>query len=574
MDHFKKFVPFAKVEEGPNGSAIVHTRATREELDSQGEVVGIDASVAAWTDWSKWYEKTTKAAGQEPSKGNVRAMHEPIGAGKVADWMHAKEDKAIDAVLEVVDPAEALKCKTGVYTGVSISGSKVKREMREWDGKKVPFVVSYQMNELSLVDKGACPSAVFTMVKRDGAQDAEAAEAPETAEEEKAAEPRTAVCTLRFSKAKFTAEQAQAWAKEHGFRSGKVIENPAAGTEPTWLIAQRPTDDFEKTDQVELLDGIAAMAGPLKPGRFDKVMGALGPGLKKYSEYSSIMPLLCCLRDIQSFMDSEAFETAMGADGAQQADDIAAAGGLVGGLLDLIESEFEQQVRSYAVEDGAARSTGMALLQRVDGLSKALSPFQLKKLTADETFKGEMGELHKLGHALVKATEELGILCPGGECAEEEKAEAAHPAASDDVKTPAAAPAKEAAALSSKKESLPAGGLQKVLDAVSEVGAQVKGQSAEIASVKEAMAKLEPRIETLDKRIEKIGKAPAPVGRPVHSPEKLLGAGGLPPAQAADEASADAAALQRLAAKTSDPIIKRALVLEAAALVAPGVATR
>lgn len=570
MDHFKKFVPFAKVEEGPNGSAIVHTRATREELDSQGEVVGIDASVAAWTDWSKWYEKTTKAAGQEPSKGNVRAMHEPIGAGKVADWMHAKEDKAIDAVLEVVDPAEALKCKTGVYTGVSISGSKVKREMREWDGKKVPFVVSYQMNELSLVDKGACPSAVFTMVKRDGAQDAEASEAPETAEKEKAAEPRTAVCTLRFSKAKFTAEQAQAWAKEHGFRAGKAIENAAAGNEPTWLIAQRPADDFEKTDQVDLLDGVAAMAGPLKPGRFEKVMGALAPGLKKYSEYGSIMPLLCCLRDIQSFMDSEAFETAMGADAAEQAGDIAAAGGLVGGLLDLIESEFEQQVRSYAVEDGAARSTGMALLERVAGLSKALSPFQLKKLAADEAFAGEMGELHKLGHSLVKATEELGIVCPGGECAEEKKAEAATSAASEDIKTPA----KEAAALPSKKESLPTGSLQKVLDAVSEVGAQVKGQSAEIASVKEAVAKLEPRIETLDKQITKIGKAPAPVGRPVHSPEKLLGAGGLTPAQAADEASADAAALQRLAAKTSDPIIKRALVLEAAALVAPGVATR
>ncbi len=159
------FVPFTKVEEDADGTVIVEGIATAEVLDSQGDVVMYDASVKAFEEWGEYFHKITDGA----SVGNIREMHEPVAAGKAIAWWPIPEKKQIGIRTKAVDPGSCKKILERVLTAFSIAapGSTVERNPIDWEGKKASAITGYRLGEVSYVDRGACPEAVFTMVKRD-----------------------------------------------------------------------------------------------------------------------------------------------------------------------------------------------------------------------------------------------------------------------------------------------------------------------------------------------------------------------------------------------------------------------
>lgn len=88
----------------PDGSVIVEGRLGGETLDLDGQRLSkewLDGAVPKWA-----------------SRGNIRAMHQPIAAGKALQT----EDRGADWFLtaKIVDPIEAMKCEQGIYTGWSV----------------------------------------------------------------------------------------------------------------------------------------------------------------------------------------------------------------------------------------------------------------------------------------------------------------------------------------------------------------------------------------------------------------------------------------------------------------------
>jgi hypothetical protein len=159
------FLPFAKVEENEDGTVYVEGVATAEVLDSQGEVVLHDAAKAAFAEWTQWAKDATGGL----SMGNIREMHERKAAGKAVAVEVDDEARQTRLGALVVDPVACSKVRERVYAGFSIGGDQVKRSMVTVDGKAVPAVTHLRLTEVSLVDKPACPVAVFSLVKRDDA---------------------------------------------------------------------------------------------------------------------------------------------------------------------------------------------------------------------------------------------------------------------------------------------------------------------------------------------------------------------------------------------------------------------
>ena len=190
------YIPITKVEEQSDGSVIVEGFATVEELDSQGEVVLYEASKAAFAEWADVFSKMTDGE----SLGNIREMHDPKAAGKAIAYSFDDEKKGVILRSKIIDPTAAAKCKERVYTGYSIAalGKDVHRSMIDWNGTQVPAIDKYLLSETSLVDRGACPSAVFSLVKRfedqgkTGLAKADETEVPAEPAETPAAEPAPA----------------------------------------------------------------------------------------------------------------------------------------------------------------------------------------------------------------------------------------------------------------------------------------------------------------------------------------------------------------------------------------------
>lgn len=156
------YLPFSKVSTQPDGTCYVEAVATAEVLDSQGEVVTHDASTAAFSEWTAGFARATDGK----SLGNIREMHEPWAAGKAVRWVQDDTNRRQVLALHVVDQDAAAKCRERVYTGLSIGGRDVRRGTLNLDGESVPCITGYTLTEVSLVDKPACPEALFMVVKR------------------------------------------------------------------------------------------------------------------------------------------------------------------------------------------------------------------------------------------------------------------------------------------------------------------------------------------------------------------------------------------------------------------------
>lgn len=154
------FVPLTKVDEEQR---LVYGTITQEILDKSGEVMDYETSKP---NFQKWSDSIHEASGGL-SKGNLRVMHGLTVAGKLTDIAYNDDDQSIEVCSKVVDDSQWEMVKEGCYTGFSVGGSYGKR----WTDNGVKKFTAVP-NEVSLVDNPCVPSATFSLVKADGAEEA------------------------------------------------------------------------------------------------------------------------------------------------------------------------------------------------------------------------------------------------------------------------------------------------------------------------------------------------------------------------------------------------------------------
>lgn len=147
----QRFIPFSKVDDEQR---LVIGLASDETPDSAAEIVDYQATKKAVSDWSQWR--------------NIREMHGPSAVGVAENIILDDTTRTFTIAARVVDDAAWAKVKAGVYKGFSIGGRKLKTVIEKAEGKRLTRIVEYALHEVSLVDRPANPSAVFTVAKREG----------------------------------------------------------------------------------------------------------------------------------------------------------------------------------------------------------------------------------------------------------------------------------------------------------------------------------------------------------------------------------------------------------------------
>lgn len=154
----KYVLPLVKIDEEKR---LIYARAAAEEPDRSGEIMDYESAKPAFTEWSNRFNEATGGL----SKGNVRVMHNPKGvAGKVTDLSFDDDARAVNVCMKIVDDNEWKKACEGLYTGVSVGGSYLKK----WkDGDLTRYTP--KIAEISLVDSPCIPSArIIELQKADG----------------------------------------------------------------------------------------------------------------------------------------------------------------------------------------------------------------------------------------------------------------------------------------------------------------------------------------------------------------------------------------------------------------------
>jgi hypothetical protein len=133
--------------------------ATAELPDKSGEICDYEGTKPYYQKWSDGFKKATDGN----SLGNLRAMHEPIAAGKLTDIKFNDAEKSIEITAKVIDEDSWNKCLEFVYTGFSQGGDYVRR----WkDGDLMRYIADPA--EVSLVDNPCLAAATMQIVKADG----------------------------------------------------------------------------------------------------------------------------------------------------------------------------------------------------------------------------------------------------------------------------------------------------------------------------------------------------------------------------------------------------------------------
>lgn len=148
------FAPFTKVEETADG-LIVEGIASSESVDTANDVVDYDSLKAQLPDYEQWM--------------NVRAMHQPIAAGRALVVTPNDEDRTVYLRALIVDDDSIKKVRTRVYKGFSIGGKGEGKVIKRADGSTYTRQFVKLLSEISIVDRPANPDARFTLVKREGA---------------------------------------------------------------------------------------------------------------------------------------------------------------------------------------------------------------------------------------------------------------------------------------------------------------------------------------------------------------------------------------------------------------------
>ena len=160
MDVLLKYFPIVKVDESAH---MVWGIVTSETPDSDEEICDYPAAKAAIKAWSDDQLAKTTAAGQDPSLGNMRVMHQLQIGGKAVKIEYRDDQKQVWVGSEPVNEEVWHLLKGGFLTGHSIGGSY---DWKRTEGKFVRYAPT--IGEISYVDKGANPDASFAYVKADG----------------------------------------------------------------------------------------------------------------------------------------------------------------------------------------------------------------------------------------------------------------------------------------------------------------------------------------------------------------------------------------------------------------------
>jgi len=165
VNDLKIFVPIKKVDEAQR---IVYGVLAEEAPDKAGEIFDYESSKPLFQAWSSDFEKRTTDAGVEPSRGNLRSMHDKIVAGKFVDVRFDDAAKNIPVAAKVVDDNEWQKVLAGCYTGFSIGGNYEKR----WKDESTGLMrYTAKPGEGSLVDNPCMYGATFSIVRSAGSTD-------------------------------------------------------------------------------------------------------------------------------------------------------------------------------------------------------------------------------------------------------------------------------------------------------------------------------------------------------------------------------------------------------------------
>jgi hypothetical protein len=198
QNRFSKSFPLAKVDEAKQEVAGCFTA---EVVDSDDEIADFDFQSGQIKKWSDGIYEQTKAAGQEPSYGNVRYQHSMQPAGKVLGFDRDEAAKTIGGNTYIDDPTAWRQAQKGILTGFSFGGRYLWRkcntcshEMPLASGEnycascKKQVIVRYgaEISELSIVDRPAVPVANILHIKASGARVMEPVSKEPTPEEIKA----------------------------------------------------------------------------------------------------------------------------------------------------------------------------------------------------------------------------------------------------------------------------------------------------------------------------------------------------------------------------------------------------
>jgi len=622
------FVPITRVHEDGD-RVFVEGYATRDIVDDRGTAFDHDGATEAFTEWTDTFERMT---GGE-SLGNIREMHQKVAAGKVIGWRPDDQERGQYIVTEIVDEAAKEKCRKRVYTGFSIGANPLEPpRVVKRDGKSVPTYHKFRIAEVSLVDAGGTPGTEFTLVRR--AQDPPAASAEATPASVTPATATTLRVprSLRFNAERFTPDQAAEWARAHEFRVRQVPAVSAVGT-PHVEIEMRAAAAFAgdgNPQVVRLATGVDLVTGELDPASpaalLARILRGAEPAIleRVRSQGGPIIASLNALANLVQAIDS-ALYGGFSIEGPTEQDRAAAATLTIAAesILDFCADAFRNQLASMTT--GAQRDAATEL-ERFTQLPGVLTTAQLERLMTDDDMRANVGAMHEIGHALCDATMKMGGECQGGVCRaggdpaagegdgatanegkggdepppkkkddDEEERTAAAPAVTAqapvipptlpaaragfpspaEVATrhaagvPSPAPAAAATATATPPAPSAPAAAAPAIPTIARVSTGTDPVLEAIAKVQEQLTGLATRMDSSDAVVKRIAAQPAPVGRAPAAPASKVLSGTGPTAPSADPAALSAE-LQRMAETITDPASKAAIVLRAAALVAPG----
>jgi hypothetical protein len=141
------YAAILKMDEQPDGSLLVHGKATDDTLDSDEQVCDPTWLASAMPEWFKY--------------GNIREQHSSVAAGVATEYKAEGSEHFITA--HVVDAGSVAKVKAGVLKGFSIGIRKprIAKDNKALGGR----IVDGQIVEISLVDRPANPACTLTMAK-------------------------------------------------------------------------------------------------------------------------------------------------------------------------------------------------------------------------------------------------------------------------------------------------------------------------------------------------------------------------------------------------------------------------
>lgn len=135
-----------------------------ERPDKDNEKFDYASSKPYFQEWNTTFAEKTDGK----SVGNLRAMHQPIAAGKFVSMDYDDDSKKVVVTAKVTDDAEWKNVVEGVYTGFSIGARVVGKKIRDAEDGSMRYTAN--PFEGSLVDNPCMYGATFTEIKADGAQ--------------------------------------------------------------------------------------------------------------------------------------------------------------------------------------------------------------------------------------------------------------------------------------------------------------------------------------------------------------------------------------------------------------------